>query len=89
MRCSLNIPGHPIIASINVIMLPSNEMEKNATSDDYISNLFQDTTLPCSLIFQKQDSRELSHTNLTGLRYAKLIFSVEIIHVLKKTTVNC
>ena len=67
MSCSLNIPGHPIIASINVIMLPSNEMEKTATSDDYISNLFQDTTLPCSLIFQKQDSRELSDTNLTGL----------------------
>ena len=67
MRCSLNIPGHPIIASKNVIMLPSNEMEKTTTSDDYISNLFQDTTLPSSLIFQKQDSRELSHTNLTGL----------------------
>ena len=42
-------------------------MEKTATSDDYISNIFQETTLPCSLIFQKQDSRELSHTNLTGL----------------------
>ena len=50
MRCSLNIPGHPIIASKNVIMLPSNEMEKTATSDDYISNHFQDTTLLCSLI---------------------------------------
>ena len=50
MRCSLNIPGHPIIASKNVIMLPSNGMEKTATSDDYISNHFQDTTLLCSLI---------------------------------------
>ena len=93
MRCSLNIPGHPIIASKNVIMLPSNEMEKTATSDDYNSNHFQDATLLCSLIFQKQESREMSRTNLTGLirkklkgRYAKLIFSVETIHVLKKTT---
>ena len=34
MRCSLNIPGHPIIASKNVIMPPSNGMEKTATSDD-------------------------------------------------------
>ena len=67
MRCSLNIPGHPIIASKNVIMLPSNEMEKTATSDDYNSNHFQDATLLCSLIFQKQESREMSHTNLTGL----------------------
>ena len=67
MRCSLNIPGHPIIASEKLIMLPSNEMGKTATSDDYISNHFQDTTLLCSLIFQKQESREMSHTNLTGL----------------------
>ena len=67
MRCWLNIPGHPIIASKNVIMLPSNEMEKTATSDDYNSNHFQDATLLCSLIFQKQESREMSHTNLTGL----------------------
>ena len=67
MRCSLNIPGNPIIASKNVIMLPSNEMEKTATSDDYISNNFQDTTLLCSLTFQKQESREMSRTNLTGL----------------------
>ena len=49
----------------NVIMLPSNE--KTATSDDYNSNHFQDATLLCSLIFQKQESREMSHTNLTGL----------------------
>ena len=67
MRCSLNIPGHPIIASEKLIMLPSNEMGKTATSDDYISNHFQDTTLLCSLIFQKQESREMSHTNSTGL----------------------
>ena len=66
---------------------------KTATSDDYISTHFQDTTLLCSLIFQEQESREMSRTNLTGLirkklkgRYAKLIFSVETIHVLKKTT---
>ena len=51
----------------NVIMLPSNEMEETATSDDYNSNHFQDATLLCSLIFQKQESREMSHTNLTGL----------------------
>ena len=48
-------------------MLPSNEMEKTATSGDYISNHFQDTTLLCSLIFQKQKSREMPHTNLAGL----------------------
>ena len=40
---------------------------KTATSDDYISTHFQDTTLLCSLIFQKQESREMSRTNLTGL----------------------
>ena len=71
-------------------MLPSNEMEKTATSDDYNSNHFQDATLLCSLIFQKQESREMSQTNLTGLvrknlkgRYAKLIFSVETTHFLR------
>ena len=63
----MNIPGHPIIAIKKLIKLPSNEMEKNATSDDYISNHFQDTTLLCSHIFQKQESREMSRTNLTGL----------------------
>ena len=67
MRCSMNIPGHPIIAVKKLIKLPSNEMEKTATSDDYISNHFQDTTLLCSLIFQKQESREMHQTNLTGL----------------------
>ena len=46
----MNIPGHPIIAIKKLIKLPSNEMEKNVTSDDYISNHFQDTTLLCSLI---------------------------------------
>ena len=42
-------------------------MEKTATSDDYISNHSQDTTLLCSLTFQKQLSREMPHTDLTGL----------------------
>ena len=28
MRCSLNIPGHPIIATEMLIKLPLNEMEK-------------------------------------------------------------
>ena len=28
MRCSLNIPGHPIIATERLIKLPLNEMEK-------------------------------------------------------------
>ena len=46
--------------------------EKTAISDDYISNHFQDTTLLCSLIFQKQESRNMSHTNLTGLKYIKV-----------------
>ena len=63
----MNIPGHPIIAITKLIKLPSNEMEKNVTSDDYISNHFQDTTLLCSLTFQKQESREMPHTNLMGL----------------------
>ena len=40
---------------------------KTEISDDYISTHFQDTTLLCSLIFQKQESREMSRTNLTGL----------------------
>ena len=40
MRCSLNIPGHPIIATKNLRKLPSNEIEKTATSDDFISNYF-------------------------------------------------
>ena len=62
-----NIPGHPIIATEKLIKFPSNEMEKAATSDDYISNHFQDKILLCSLIFQKQESREMPHTNLAGL----------------------
>ena len=40
MRCSLNIPGHPIIAKKKLRKLPSNEIEKTATSDDFISNHF-------------------------------------------------
>ena len=67
MRCSLDIPGHPLIAPERFRKLSSNEMEKTATSDDYISNHFQDTTLLCSLTFQKQESREMPYTNLTGL----------------------
>ena len=67
MRCSLNIPGHPTIAPERLIELPYNEMENTATSDDYISNHFQDTTLICSLTFQKQESRQMLYTNLTGL----------------------
>ena len=63
----MNIPGHPKIAIKKLIKLPSNEMGKNVTSDDYISNHFQDTTLLCSLTFQKQESREMPHTNLMGL----------------------
>ena len=48
-------------------------MEKTATSDDYISNNHsQDTTLLCSLTFQKQLSREMPHTDLTGLIRKKL-----------------
>ena len=49
----------------------------------------------CSLIVQKQESREMPQTNLTGLiriiligRYAELFFFVETVHVLKKTTIN-
>ena len=39
-RCLLNIPGHLIIAIKKIIKLPSNEMEKTATSDNYIVNNF-------------------------------------------------
>ena len=67
IRCSVNIPGHPIIALERLIKLPPNEMEKTATSDDYISNHFQDTTLLCSLTFQKEESIEMHYINLTGL----------------------
>ena len=63
----MNIPGYLIIAITKLIKLPSNEMGKSVTSDDYISNHFQDTTLLCSLTFQKQESREMPHTNLMGL----------------------
>ena len=68
---------------------------ETATSDDYISNHFQDTTLLCSLTSQKQESREMFYTNLTGLilkkpkgRYAKLIFSVETVNDNSKTEDN-
>ena len=76
MRCSLNIPGHPIIASKKLIMLPSNEMEKTATSDDYISDHFQDTTPETRV--QKNVSYKLNGSNSKKPkgRYAKLIFSV-------------
>ena len=67
-RCLLNIPGHLIIAiKKKLIKLPLNEMEKTATSDNYIVNNFPDTSLLCLLIFQKKKSREMPHTNLTGL----------------------
>ena len=42
-------------------------MEKTATSDNYISNHFPDTKLLCSLLVQKQESREMAQTNLMGL----------------------
>ena len=74
-------------------MLPSNEMEKTATSDDYNSNHFQDATFfthfPETRV-QRNVSYKLNGSNSKKLkgRYAKLIFSVEAIRVLKKTTVN-
>ena len=69
-------------------------MENTATSDNHIVNNFPDTSLLCLLIFQKKKSREMPHTNLTGLILKKrggtlsLFSSVETMHVLKKTTVN-
>ena len=70
-------------------------MGKTATSNNYICNHFPDTTLVCSLIVQKQESREMPLRNWTGLiqnspkgRYVKLISFVERMYVLKKTTVN-
>ena len=47
-------------------MLPT-EMEKTATSHDYISNHFPDATLLCSHIVQKQESWEIPRRNLTDL----------------------
>ena len=47
-------------------VLPT-EMEKNATSHDYISNHFPDATLLCSHIVQKQESWEIPRRNLTDL----------------------
>ena len=67
MRCSLNIPGHVIIAMKKLIKLPLTKKEKTATSDNYISNHFPDTTLLCLLIVQKHESREMPQTNLMGL----------------------
>ena len=64
MRCSLNIPGNRY-RKVNKAALEWNG--KTATSDDYIFNHFQDTTLLCSLTFHKQESREMPYTNLTGL----------------------
>ena len=67
-RCLLNIPGHLIIAiKKKLIKLHLNEMENTATSDNHIVNNFPDTSLLCLLIFQKKKSREMPHTNLTGL----------------------
>ena len=47
-------------------VLPT-EMEKTATSHDYISNHFPDATLLCSHIVQKQESWEIPRRNLTDL----------------------
>ena len=41
------------------------EMEKTATSHNYISNHFADGTLLCSHIVQKQESWEIPRRNLT------------------------
>ena len=95
MRCSLNIPGHLIIAMKKLIKLPLTKKEKTTTSDNYISNHFPDTTLLCLLIVQKHESREMPQTNLMGLirnnssgSTLSLFFCIETMHVLKKTTVN-
>ena len=47
-------------------VLPT-EMEKTATSHNYISNHFPDATLLCSHIVQKQESWEIPRRNLTNL----------------------
>ena len=90
IRCSLKILGHPIIVIKRLQKLPSTEMEKTATPDNYIYCPFADATLFCSLIVQKQEFIEMpqklneSSSKQPKGRYAKLILS----HVLKKTTVN-
>ena len=47
-------------------VLPT-EMEKTATSHNYISNHFPDATLLCSHIVQKQELWEIPRRNLTDL----------------------
>ena len=47
-------------------VLPT-EMEKTATSYNYISNHFPDATLLCSHIVQKQESWKIPRRNLTDL----------------------
>ena len=47
-------------------VLPT-EMEKTATSHNYISNHFPDATLLCSHIVQKQEPWEIPRRNLTDL----------------------
>ena len=47
-------------------VLPT-EMEKTATSHNYISNHFPDATLLCSHIVQKQESWEIPRRNLMDL----------------------
>ena len=90
MNCSLNTPGQLIMTTIKLIQLPLTEMKKSTTYNN-ISNHFPDTTLLSLYIVQKQESREkkLNGSNSKWHRgqYAKLIFFVEMMHVLKKTTV--
>lgn len=47
-------------------VLPT-EMEKTATSHNYISNHFPNATLLCSYIVQKQELWEIPRGNLTDL----------------------
>ena len=47
-------------------VLPT-EMEKTATSHNYISNHFPDATLLCSHIVQKQEFWQIPRGNLTDL----------------------
>ena len=89
MRCSLNIPGHPIIATKMLIKLPSNEMEKTATSDDYKKSFSRyKSTLFAHFPETRVQKLNGSNSKKPKGRYAKLIFSVGKINVLKKTTVN-
>ena len=55
------------MATKQLIKLFLTELEKTATSNNYISNHIPDTTLLCLHIVPKQESSEMPQRNLMGL----------------------